>query len=115
MPRTAVTPRAEKNEPKTTGYTTQAKTVRKRGRGPGQTKTRGLWAIPPPPLKRAGSRLPLPCARVDGLEPLTMRFPSRARRQAIFLGATEPHAIRPKGARREHASRPRPVGGVNGW
>src|SRR4029453_3762423 len=35
--------------------------------------------------------LPLPCTRVDGLEPVPMKGP-QARRQAIFLRATEPRA-----------------------
>jgi len=41
-------------------------------------------------------RLPLPCARVDGLEP-ELATPPQAGRQAIFLGATEPRAARPEG------------------
>src|SRR5262245_56480512 len=66
-----------------------------------------------PRLKGAATGLPLPCARVDGLEPLDENVAPRARGQAIFLRAAEPRAVRPGKSRREgNASRPRWVGGV---
>ena len=67
-----------------------------------------------PNLKGAATRLPLPCARVDGLGPIKTMLPA-ARRQAIFLGATEPRGARPGKTppRGNDASRPRPVGDVN--
>src|SRR5262249_41057673 len=68
-----------------------------------------------PNLKGAATRLPLPCARVNGLEPPKEKpWPPAAGRQAIFLGATEPRAARPEETRRGATpSRPRPVAGVN--
>src|SRR5215813_1504649 len=66
-----------------------------------------------PRLEGAAPRLPLPCARVNGLEPV-MKHPA-AGRQAIFLGATGPRAARPgkETPPRSDTSRPRPLGAVN--
>jgi len=66
-------------------------------------------------LERGSDQAAPPCARVDGLEPLTM-LPAGGR-QAIFLGTTGPRAARPGKTppRGATPSRPRPVGGVNGW
>jgi hypothetical protein len=59
-------------------------------------RRRATWHSFPPPIRK-GQRpgCPLLCARVDGLEPLLLAFHASGR-QAIFLGATEPHAARPK-------------------
>src|SRR5262245_16243221 len=67
-----------------------------------------------PRLEGAATKLPLPCARVDGLEPLIPLSPA-AGRQAIFLGATGPRAARPgkETPPRSDASRPRLRGAVN--
>src|SRR5262245_2715442 len=61
--------------------------------GDEQSKVARLGVHSCPDLKGAATKLPLPCARVDGLEPV-MKYPAVGR-QAIFLGTTEPRAARP--------------------
>jgi hypothetical protein len=66
-------------------------------------------------LERGSDRAaPSSVRELMALNRLLQALPPAAERQAIFLGATEPHAARPKEKPpRGDASRPRPVGGVN--
>jgi hypothetical protein len=56
---------------------------------------RATWRPFPLPIRK-GQRSGCPSARVDGLEPQCILTLPAAGRQAIFLGATEPRAARPK-------------------
>src|SRR5215831_18400002 len=94
----------------------QAETAQDSDRKESKARSRDLASISAPRLEGAATRLP-PCARVDGLEPrMKCLPPARQDGRPSFWGRPG-HALpdREFPAARGDTSRPRPVGGVNGW